>query len=341
MGKFKYLFIGLFFYIIVICLIGYLESQNPSGNIKSISDAFWFAIVTLTTVGYGDLYPVTSIGKILGLLLILGSIGILGFIIGEITNKINQYMEKKKNGYYGTDFENHYVVVGWNEFGRQVAEQIFNAGHKIAFVVNSKDEIDIINSVFSSKNTFCLFTDYQNIDAFKKVNIEQSGGVFVNFKEDTENLVFILNLKKKYPNINIVVTCKNPTLVETFKSAGITNVIAHSVVASKLVASYIFEPQVATFTEDLMTTSVSDTDYDILQYKIVESNPFLNYTYIKAFMELKEKYNAVAIGLVIDDKLIKNPSSDYVLKVGDYFILISDGIHKKKLENDFEIREGV
>ncbi len=340
MGKFKYLLIGLLFYTIVICLIGHIESLSPSGNIKSISDAFWFAIVTLTTVGYGDLYPVTPVGKILGLLLILGSIGVLGFIIGEITNKINQYMEKKKNGYYGTDFENHYVVVGWNDFGRQVAEQIFNAGHKIAFIVDSKNEIELINSIFNSKNCFCLFSDYQNIDAFNKVNIEKSGGVFVNFKEDTENLVFILNLKKKFPDINIVVTCKNPTLVDTFKSAGITNVIAHSVVASKLVASYIFEPQVATFTEDLMTTSVLDTDYDIQQYKITENNPFIKLTYIKAFMQLKEKYNAVAIGLVIDKSLVKNPSSDYVLKAGDYFILISDGINKKKLEKDFEIKEG-
>lgn len=340
MKKWQYITITAIIYVGIICLIGLIESSAPESNIKNIGEAFWYSIVTLTTVGYGDFYPVTPLGKVLGLVVIIGSIGVLGFVIGEITNKINQYMEKKKNGFWGTDFEGHYIIFGWNDFGRQVAEQIFNTGHKIAFVVDSKNTIDLINDVFPDDNCFCLFADYKNLEAFDKVNIEQSKAVYVNFEEDTENLVFILNLKKKFPGINIVVTCKNPELIETFHNAGIRHVIAESVVASRLVASYIFEPQVAAYTEDLITTSVLDSDFDIQQYKIIDTNPFVNKPYIEAFMKLKEDYNAVAIGLVIDDKVHKNPDAQYVIKPGDYFILISDGMGKKQLEQAFQVKEG-
>ncbi|MTI20538.1 hypothetical protein E1176_05855 [Fulvivirga sp. RKSG066] len=340
MKKWKYILAAFLFYVLVICLIGYLESSSPDSNIKNISDAFWYAIVTLTTVGYGDFFPVTPTGKILGLLLIVGSIGVLGYIIGEITNKINRYMEKKKSGYWGTNFENHYIIIGWNDFGHQVAEQILNTGHKVAFVVNSKSDIDLIKDVFPTDRCFCLFADYKNTDAFNKVNITESRAVYVNFEEDTDNLVFILNLQKVFPNVNIVVTCRNPELVGTFKNAGIHYVIAQSVVASRLVASYIFEPQVAAYTEDLITTSVSDTDSDIQQYRITESNPFLNSKYIDAFYKLKEKFNAVAIGLVSNNEVLKNPDSDHILKLGEYFILISDGTSKKQLEKSFGVKEG-
>ena len=340
MKKWKYIIIAIVSYVTIICLIGIVESSAPDGNIKSIPEAFWYAIVTLTTVGYGDFYPVTTLGKILGLIVIIGSIGVLGFVIGEITNKINQYMEKKKSGFWGTDFEGHYIIFGWNDFGRQVAEQIFNSGHQIAFVVDSKDTIDIIKDVFPSDNCFCLFADYKNMEAFKKVNINKSKAVYVNFDEDTENLVFILNLKKSYPDINIVVTCQEPELTQTFKNAGIHYVLAKSVVASRLVASYIFEPQVATYTEDLITTSIQDSDFDIQQYHILDSNPFVKTSYIDAFMKLKKEYDAVAIGLVVDGKVHKNPDSNYIIKTGDHFILISNGTVKKELEKAFHIKEG-
>jgi voltage-gated potassium channel len=340
MKKWNFLVIALAIYTVAILLIGHVEQHFAESNIKSLGDAFWFAIVTLTTVGYGDFYPVTLLGKILSLVLIAGSIGVLGFFIGEITTKFNQYMEKKKNGFWGVDFENHYLIIGWNEFNRQVAEQIFNTGHKIAFVVNSKNDLEIVNDVFPSDNCFCIFADFSNMEAYKKVNLEKSKGVFVNFEEDTETLVFVINLKKNFPEANIVVTCKNPSLKDTFISAGIHHVVAQSLVASKLVASYIFEPHVAILTEDLIATSVSDTEHDIQQYKILETNTFVGEQYINVFSGLKKEFNAVLIGLVVDGKVIKNPENDYEIKTGNYFILISAGANKKQLEQAFGVKEG-
>lgn len=340
MNKWKYFLLALLIYCCAIVSISYVEASDPNANIKSIEDAFWYAIVTLTTVGYGDAYPVTPAGKLISLLLILGSIGVLGFIIGEITSKINQYMDKKKQGFWGTDFEGHYVIIGWNDFGRQVASQIFNTGHKMAFLVNSKDDLDLVKDVFSGDNCFCMFADYGNKEAYKKINLDKAKGVFVNFEEDTETLVFVLNLRKDYPNTDFVVTCTNPSLKETFQNAGIHYVVSQSVVASRLVASYIFEPDVASYTEDLITTSSNKADYDMQQYKVTASSIFNKKNFLEAFTLIKESLNAIAIGVVSDGETKKNPAADYVLKENDYIILISDGYSKKALEEAFGAKEG-
>ena len=60
-------------YVIVIVVLVQIEKGDANANIKSIYDGLWYSVVTLTTVGYGDYYPVTSIGKIIGLIVIFSS----------------------------------------------------------------------------------------------------------------------------------------------------------------------------------------------------------------------------------------------------------------------------
>lgn len=332
--------IGVVIYLALIYVISVIEKSDPNANIKSLSDALWYTVVTLTTVGYGDFYPVTLPGKLLGLFIILGSLGILGYFIGEITYRINSYMEKKKNGFFGTKFENHYVIIGWNEFARQVADQIYNAGHKIALVTNSKNDLDLFNDLYESDNSFVLFADYKNMSAYNKVNIDHCKAVFANFKEDTETLVFVLNLKKEFPDLNIIINCTNPELKETLENTGVKHVVARHEVASRMVASYLFEPHVAEYTSDLISTSVIESDQDIQQFKVIKPNPYIGKTYFDSFVNMKKELSVILIGLVVNNKLIKDPNDDQIINEGDYLILISRGNDKIKLEKFFGIQEG-
>jgi len=340
MKKKASLVIGVIIYLCLIYLVSIMERGAPNANIHSMTDALWYAVVTLTTVGYGDFYPVTMPGKIVGLFIILGSLGVLGYVIGEVTSRINTYMEKKKNGFFGTKFEDHYVIIGWSDFGRQVADQIFNAGHKIAFVTNSKNDLELIKDLYPEDHCFVLFADYNNIPAYDKVNINQSKAVFINFSEDTETLVFVLNLKKAFPALKIIVNCNNHELKETLENTGVSHVVAREEVASRLVASYLFEPHVAEFTEDLISTSVLDEDQDIQQFKVVNGNPYVGKTYFDAFVDLKKNQNVILIGLVEDGKLLKDPADTFVIEEGHYIIVISRGASKKKLEKVFGVQEG-
>ncbi|BCN23173.1 potassium channel family protein [Vibrio alfacsensis] len=64
----------------------FIEGNNPESNIQTGSDALWWAFVTISTVGYGDHYPVTAAGKVLAVLIIICGVGIFGMISGLITS---------------------------------------------------------------------------------------------------------------------------------------------------------------------------------------------------------------------------------------------------------------
>ncbi len=342
--KFRYFAIVLLF-LAILYGITFFESKDAGSSIHSIWDALWFSIVTLTTVGYGDSFPITPAGKILGLIFILSSLGLLGYLIGSATNLIRNYMENKKNGFFGIGFTDHFVIIGWNNFGKNVADQILLAGNRIAIVTDTKADIEMIYKSFPEDRIFVLFTDLTNYSDYNKVNLDKARSVFINLEDDSKTLVFVINMKKHYSNIDYIISLKNIELKETFQAVGIKHVLGKNEIASKLVASYVFEPDVADFTEDLIATSDDDTDYDIQQYKVLPVNPYAGKKYLDSYFGLKRDYNCILLGLSKPNGdgsriLLKNPGEQAIIEEGDYILVISDGLAKKKLEQIFEVKEG-
>lgn len=333
-------------YLMLIFVLQWLEKDAESGSIKDIFDAAWFSIVTLTTVGYGDYYPVTNGGKVIGLIMVLCSLGLMGYIVGNLSTKISRYMEKKKLGLLGTKFENHVVIIGWDDFGREVANNIVQANHKVAIVTNQKDNIDLIKDLYhDNENVFALFADFENYEALENVNIKKANCIFLNLKDDTEVLVYMLNLKNQYPHQEIVVSLNNSRLKDTFKNAGVTYVISKNDIASKLVASFIFEPEVAAFTEDIMATAVHfKNDFDMQQFRVIKGNPYISKDCLHVFMDMKKRYDCIFMGLGKHEgegwKLYKNPSEEVSVELGDYIIVVSNIESKDKIEADFGVEEG-
>lgn len=319
------------------------EKTNPDSGIQTLWDAFWYMFVTLTTVGYGDMYPLTVAGKLIGYIYVFLSLGLLGYLIGKLTSILTEYREKKKLGFYGVEMEEHLIIIGWNDFSHQVSDQIIQAGKSVVFVTNNKNDIDLIKDLYDDK-VFCLFADYENYDALKKVNISKAEMIFVNFEDDTKSLVYILNLKKLYHDKKFVVSLNNSSLKSTFSSAGVTYVISKDDIASKLVASYIFEPEVATLTEDLMSASVSDSEYDIMQYEVLESNQFCGKNCLETFLEMKKLFNMILLGIARKSegeyKIIRNPGEEIIIEKSDYTIVMAKGSLKAELEEKFGVREG-
>ncbi|MBL4862300.1 MAG: potassium channel protein, partial [Crocinitomicaceae bacterium] len=322
----KIIFRNIGFIAVVLAFLAgivHFESQSSDANITDLYDVLWYALVTLTTVGYGDYYPVTPIGKMMGVAIVLSSLGVLSYIISRISLKISSYMEDKKSGRFGTKFTNHFVIIGWDSFSKQVANQIIKSGYKIAVVTDNKNEVELIRELYTRDQVFVLFADHGNYEALEKVNIKDCSKLFMNFADDSKSLIHIININKLYKDIVVVVILNSQDLKETFQSIGVTYIVSKNEIASKLVASYIYEPDVAYLTEDLMEISTNEMDYDILQYKITEDNPYLNQQYLKTFSEMKEKYNAVLLGLSKANqsyKLLKNPNSDCRIEKDDYLI---------------------
>ena len=340
MKKIKTGLIAFLVYILLLYILVLSEKNVEGASISNMFDAIWYSLVTLSTVGYGDFYPVSFLGKIIGLIFVFSSLGVLGYLISQLTVKLTQYMEDKKNGLFGTKMENHIVLIGYNKFSDNILKQIVATGIRVAVVTNDKNDVDTIAETYDNSAVFTLYTDYNNFDVLNKVNISKSAKVFINLDSDTEMLVYILDLKNQFKDLEIIVSLNNTNFQNTFRSAGVLYAVSREEIAAKLVASYIFEPDVASFTEDLMASAEKSDDFDMIELRVNKENPYLNKDYDFTFSNMRKDFSSVLLGVYQNGKLYKNPNHPMTILENDYLVIISDGDHADKLKEAFGVEEG-
>lgn len=338
------LFLGA--YLALLLALVYVE-RGPDAQITSLWDAFWYSAVTLTTVGYGTIVPTTTLGRILGVAFVLGSLGVTAALIGNFVEYLTEMEERRKMGHHGTDFQNHVVIVGWSPFAETVAEQLLAAGRKVAIITEHQDQVDLIHERFGEDPVFVLFTDLDNVERFEKANLRDARGIFVNLDSDTDSLITIINLKRYFGDRNYIASIENNDLRETFLTAGATHVLFRDGIAAKLTASYIFEPDVAAFSTDLLGSSGVQEDYDIRQYYVREDHRYNGAAY-REVMEDLQAQGCLPIGLhkqngAPDEEadLLKLPPNDTRVEAGDYVLLILDGSRGEALRELFGVEEGI
>lgn len=332
----------------VLLLLALVAVENPAehSSIHSFGDALWYSVVTLTTVGYGDMYPVTPVGRILGYLFVIASIGVLGYLIGQLTSLINSVREQREYGLRGTSFSNHVIIIGWNRFAQSITDNLMHTSTRIAVVTDNRDDLMVIRNTYPSRRVFALFSDYQNFTLIRRANIDKASMVFINLHDDAAKLVYYVNCKRRFPShIPYTVITDNPELISTFRNAGVDHVLSRDTIAAKVIASYVYEPDVAAYAEDLVTASSEKTEFDIQQFQILPENHYNGKSYKQALDDLYGRFNAVLIGFSRFEGdqwvIYKNPQDkSAVMQTNDHLILITDGKTGEALAREFQVKEG-
>lgn len=342
------IFTAISIYLVLIILLVNVESQSHEMQIKNLGDGLWYSIVTITTVGYGDIVPKTWLGKLIGGSFLASSLFLVSVLFSKVSEYFRKSNEEKKMGFNGTEFVNHIVIVGWDNFAEMIVDNlIVKEKKKVAVILNNKEVLDLLHQQYDNKLIFTLFASYSNVEKYGLANLDKSKVIFINLPSDTEKLVMLINLKKLYPDVNYLVALDDANLKETFESAGVTYVLPKARIAANLISSYIFEPHVAEFTADLMDGSSHSKkdDYDIRQYEVVDSNPFINKKYSYAFNELKSKYNTLLIGIGRGEHsnrtLYKLPDDDFVIIKGDHLIIICNNKSEDIFDKLFYVEHGI
>lgn len=124
-GKLSLLILAM----LVLGTVGFWYFEHyPDGEIHDFFGALWWAVVTLTTVGYGDMVPGTAGGKIMGVFVMICGIGLVSTLTGNLASMLVERKARKRKGLLKVHLTNHVIIVGWNNFGPELIEALRDNG---------------------------------------------------------------------------------------------------------------------------------------------------------------------------------------------------------------------
>jgi voltage-gated potassium channel len=316
-------------YLAAAWIVLAIERGAEGASIDTYGKALWWALVTVSTVGYGDLYPVTPLGRIVGGSVIILSVGLIGYVVGKLGELGAELSRRRFLGMDGTSFNHHYIVIGWNEIARTVVKEMIAAGFRVAALVDDERQITEMRSVFTDPKTFFVTFGLAEDDAsFTRVNLREATGAILLIEDDTKTLITVLELKRLNPALKITAYIRNSQLRKTVENAGVSYVISPNELVGRMIASATFEPDVSAFLEDLLSTTTADDDLDIQEYQLIGSHELVGRAFGEAASTIETKTAARLLSYSRRSegtwKIASALAGNDSLQPNDYLIVLAD-----------------
>jgi voltage-gated potassium channel len=158
---------------------------KETGNILTLKDAVWWAFVTSTTVGYGDYYPRSSMGRLSGILLMFFGVSLVGVITGNIASILVEKQLKEERGLEELKLKNHFIICGWKRDMADVLHHIMERNRKFMpsefVLVNTADpeEIENLKSDKRFSHINYIHGDYIDERVLNRANLKQAARIIV------------------------------------------------------------------------------------------------------------------------------------------------------------------
>jgi len=314
--------LSTFFIFIAGIMLYVFEGNNKNPNIHNLFDAFYWALITISTVGYGDIAPVTPEGRIVTILIIITGIGLISFVTSIIVSSFNERLGVlredrviqeigKKNGIT--------VLCGYGLLGRLTAQGLKKEG--VEFVVIDRNEELAALAYTHGYHSICV--DATSGQVFKDLGIENRiSHVLCLTSDDVQNTFIAVNVKSLNENVHVTARCSDEEIAQKMKFAHVDQVIMPEEIAGMMGAVYAGEP--AAF--KVLLSIIEEKGNTHIDEITVIQNSFLDGITIGAtdFSKLR----LILLGVFKNGsadmlgEFIFNPQDDFVINAGDSLVCV-------------------
>jgi voltage-gated potassium channel len=336
-GRVGLLYLGVL--LAVAALLYLIERHAPESKLGSLGDTLWFCLVTMSTVGYGDVTPVTGLGRIVTGVFILFTLTTIGFLLGAVNDAVLEIKRMEELGLIGTRMTAHTVVCGFGMLARAAVEDLLAAGKPVAILCERVEELPLAREVLSRGEVFVTSGEPTQEILRERLNATQAEAVVIAFGDDAKNLIASLNVRALNPGARVVVALVREELRQTLIAGGVTYVASASELAGRLLASATFEPEVANFVEDV--TSGARGTHDLQQYRAGELGGLSTKQIRQRLLEIDGPL-LIAVALRRGDgfEVLPHPASDLTVGAEDHLLVLSSREQASRMVERLGVRQG-
>jgi voltage-gated potassium channel len=311
--------------IMVLAIVGYALLEGWTAL-----ESVYMAIITIFTVGFQEVRPLSSAGQILTIIIIDVGVGTAFYaavkaveiiVEGEMTG----YRRRKRMDKIIGDIKNHYIICGFGRVGHNVAQVFESSGVPYVVIDSKKETLDELGV----KNVPAILGDATSDDVLLAAGIQSAQGLIACSDSDVANVYVTLSARALKPNLNIVARAGYKDTEKKLLMAGANRVISPYFISGVRMAALATRPVASNFL-DLMTHA-GKIDFSLYEIAIPENSPLANKTLAEAAIRKSSGALVLAIQKA-DGSFDLHPNAASKMQKNDILVVIGTQEQFEKLE---------
>ena len=331
--KFEFFTLAIFASVVIFVssvLIYVMEANNPDSPIDTLFEAVYWSVVTISTVGYGDIVPTTFEGRIVALVVIISGIAVLAFttslVVSAFTEKLDEIREIKTIEDI-TKLKNFYLICGYESVAQDVAKKLHKQKNNI-IVIDSD-----MNRIQEAKKDGFIALNYDpgQVESYRKIHInleKQVKAILCLREDDIANVYAALTIRSINKNVFILSLLMENSNRKKLEFAGINKVIYPQELIGLITMELVGQAVAFEVIHELRSekSNVNITEIAITQ-RILEN-------YVSVGELGNKNFRVVLLGIqkYNSEHFYFNPLSATLLEVGDYLLVIGYKVFIKEFE---------
>ena len=299
-------------------------------------DAFYFTVITMSTVGYREVGELDAVGKVFTIALIFSGVGLLAY---SVSTTLELLLDEQHRTYFTTllnrrrsrRMEQHYIVCGLGRVGRAVCEELSES--KIPFLVIDSNADKVASAIHLGWTS--LLGDASEDKILQQANITKARGLVCTVDTDAANLFILISAKGLNPEVEVSARVNEDSNVKKFERAGAVHVYSPFSLLGRRIARTITRPRVL----ELLDVALEQNNFDITieEFTVSKSSPL-------AWLSLKDSgirqnFGGVVMSVIKEDRaIVHNPDPELVCQPGDILITLGTPEQLKKMREIVELK---
>ena len=310
--------------VIVVLLAVFLVGLGTAGYMViedwNVLDSIYMTVITLSTIGYGEVNPISSAGRIFTLVLIVMGVGFFLYVLGNVVQflvegRIRIILGRHKLGKQIGHLNNHYIVCGYGRMGRAFCRYLIQKGLKFVVLEKNEDRIPVMNT----DHVLYIAGEATIEENLHKAGVKRASNLIATLGTDADNVLLVLLAKGLNPDLYVVARASQNASKKPLDTAGADVVVSPFDVGARRMAHAILRPNVIRFLE--FAFSDEDTDIHIEEFVVAESSNLVGVPLLES--GIRQDYNLMILSIIkADGEMVFNPSADTTIRAEEKVIVV-------------------
>jgi voltage-gated potassium channel len=291
-------------------------------------DSFYMVLITVTTIGYTEVHPLTHVGRVFNVSIIVLGVGLAFLAIGALTQALLEFELREFFGRRRMEREvervrDHYLICGAGRVGRSTAREL--AGRSVPFVIIESSEVKLARLPVE---WLAIQGDATQEATLRQAHIERARGLVAATTTDAINLYIVLNARGMNPGLKIIARASEEEAEKHLKTAGADSVVSPYHFAGHRIAQSFLRPNVLDFI-DSATVDIG-VDLEIAEVEVRPESRFVGQSFRES--QVRADMGVIVLAFKRAGRMKFNPLPDDRMQAGDFLIAMGEPAGLRKLE---------